>query len=51
MKGRSPEAELAALGDTGEQTEVVPVHLPGLEAGQRHLVIVTPAAADRPVQS
>ncbi len=42
MKGRNPEHELAALGGLGEQAEVVPVHLPGLEHGQRHLVIVTP---------
>lgn len=51
MKGRNPGVELSALGDSGEQTEVVPVHLPGLEAGQRHLVIVTPAAVERPAQS
>ncbi len=41
MKGRDPEHELAASGDWGGQAEVVPVSLPGLEDGQRHLVIVT----------
>lgn len=42
MKGRDPEQELSALGEYAEQAEVVPVRLPGLEDGQRHLVIVTP---------
>ncbi len=42
MKGRNPEHELADLGGLREQAEVVPVRLPGLEDGQRHLVIVTP---------
>jgi 16S rRNA (guanine527-N7)-methyltransferase len=41
MKGRDPERELAATGNWGGQAEVVPVSLPGLEDGQRHLVIVT----------
>lgn len=45
MKGRNPEHELATLGKLGEQAEVVPVRLPGLEDGQRHLVIITPAGA------
>lgn len=48
MKGRYPEQELSTLGKLGEQAEVVPVRLPGLEDGQRHLVIVTPAGADGP---
>lgn len=42
MKGRDPEHELLALGKCGEHAEVVPVRLPGLEDGQRHLVVVTP---------
>ena len=48
MKGRNPERELSTLGGLGEQAEVVPVCVPGLEEGQRHLVIVSPAGADRP---
>ena len=48
MKGRNPERELSTLGELGEQAEVVPVCVPGLEEGQRHLVIVSPAGADRP---
>lgn len=48
MKGRIPTHELSALGRSGEHAEVVPVHLPGLEAGQRHLVIMTPAPAGGP---
>jgi 16S rRNA (guanine527-N7)-methyltransferase len=48
MKGRNPHGELSALGKLGEQAEVVPVRLPGLEDGQRHLVIVTPAGVDGP---
>ncbi len=48
MKGRNPEHELSALGRLGEQAQVVPVRLPGLEDGQRHLVIVTPAGVDGP---
>jgi 16S rRNA (guanine527-N7)-methyltransferase len=48
MKGRNPEQELSSLGELAEQAEVVPVCLPGLEDGQRHLVIVTLAGADRP---
>jgi 16S rRNA (guanine527-N7)-methyltransferase len=48
MKGRNPEHELPALGRLGEQAKVVPVRLPGLEDGQRHLVIVTPAGAGGP---
>lgn len=48
MKGRNPDRELSALGTLGEQAEVVPVRLPGLEDGQRHLVIVTPAGNDGP---
>lgn len=42
MKGRNPAHELSALGRYAEQAEVVPVRLPGLEDGSRHLVIVTP---------
>ncbi len=45
MKGRNPGHELSALGISGEQAEVVPVRLTGLEDGQRHVVIVTPAGA------
>ena len=41
MKGRDPERELATSGNWGGQVEVVPVSLPGLAEGQRHLVIVT----------
>ena len=48
MKGRNPERELATLSELGEQAEVVPVCLSGLDEGQRHLVIVSPAGADRP---
>ncbi len=48
MKARKPEHEMSALGRLSEQAEVVPVRLPGLEDGQRHLVIVTPAGADGP---
>jgi len=48
MKGRDPEHELSALGRYAEQAEVVPVRLPGLEDGYRHLVIVTPRGASRP---
>lgn len=48
MKGQNPDRELSALGKLGEQAEVVPVHLPGLEDGQRHLVIVSPPGADEP---
>ncbi len=48
MKGRNPERELSTLGKLGEQAEVVRLRLPGLEDGQRHLVIVTPAGADEP---
>lgn len=48
MKGRNAQHELAARGNLGEQAEVVPVSLPGLEDGQRHLVIVTPAGAGGP---
>ncbi len=47
MKGRNPERELPALGKSSEHIEVVPVHLPELEDGQRHLVIVTPAGESR----
>jgi 16S rRNA (guanine527-N7)-methyltransferase len=47
MKGRNPERELPALSKFGGQSEVVPVRLPGLENGQRHLVIVTPADESR----
>ena len=47
MKGRDPERELPALGKSGEHTEVVPVDSPGLEDGQRHLVIVTPTGESR----
>jgi len=48
MKGRNPERELSTLGELGEQAKVVPVCLPGLEEGQRHLVIISPAGADEP---
>ncbi len=48
MKGRNPEHELSTLGELGEQAEMVPVCLPGLEEGQRHLVIISPAGADGP---
>jgi 16S rRNA (guanine527-N7)-methyltransferase len=48
MKGRDAEHELSALREYGEQAEVVPVRLPGLEDGARHLVIVTPAGATKP---
>ena len=48
MKGRNPQHELATLGELGERAEVVPVCFPGLEEGQRHLVIVSPAGAGRP---
>jgi len=48
MKGRNPEHELSTLGELGEQAEMVPVCLPGLEEGQRHLVIISPAGADEP---
>jgi 16S rRNA (guanine527-N7)-methyltransferase len=48
MKGRNPELELSALSERGEQAEVVPVRLPGLEDGRRHLVIVTRDRATRP---
>ncbi len=48
MKGRNPEHELSTLGELSEQAKVVPVCLPGLEEGQRHLVIVSPAGADEP---
>lgn len=41
MKGRYPEQELSALGGYAGRTEVVPVRLPGLDDGRRHLVIVT----------
>ena len=43
MKGRDPGSELASLSDRGERVEVVPVSVPGLAEGQRHLVIVTRA--------
>ena len=46
MKGRNPEHELSTLGELSEQAKVVPVCLPGLEEGQRHLVIVSPAGVD-----
>jgi len=48
MKGRNPDRELSALGKLGQRVEVVPVHLPGLEDGQRHLVIVTLGGAAEP---
>jgi 16S rRNA (guanine527-N7)-methyltransferase len=48
MKGRNPEHELSTLGELGELAEVVPVCLPGLEEGQRHLVIISPVDADGP---
>jgi 16S rRNA (guanine527-N7)-methyltransferase len=48
MKGRNPERELSTLGELGKRAEVVPVCLPGLEEGQRHLVIISPAGADGP---
>jgi 16S rRNA (guanine527-N7)-methyltransferase len=41
MKGRDPEREMVDSGNWGGQVEVVPVSLPGLAEGQRHLVIVT----------
>lgn len=41
MKGRDPEPELTAAGDLGERARVVPVSVPGLVEGRRHLVIVT----------
>lgn len=47
MKGREPERELGAAGDWGGQAEVVPVSLPGLADGQRHLVIVTPVGESK----
>jgi 16S rRNA (guanine527-N7)-methyltransferase len=43
MKGRDPDHELSALDSYGVQAEVVPLRLPGIEDGRRHLVIVTPA--------
>ena len=43
MKGRDPEHEPAAAGNAGGRVEVVPLSVPGLDAGQRHLVIVTGA--------
>lgn len=43
MKGRNPVPELAAAGEWGERAEVVPVTVPGLADGERHLVIVTRA--------
>lgn len=42
MKGRGAEHELSALGRYAGQAEVVPVHVPGIDDGRRHLVIVTP---------
>ena len=48
MKGRYPKQELSTLGELGEQAEVVSVCFPGLEEGQRHLVILSPAGAGRP---
>jgi 16S rRNA (guanine527-N7)-methyltransferase len=48
MKGRNAEHDLSALGRYGEQAEVVPVRLPGIEDGSRHLVIVTPGGATTP---
>ena len=48
MKGRDPDRELSTLGKLGEQAEVVPVRLPGLADGQRHLVILTPGGAGGP---
>ena len=42
MKGRNPVHELSALGPLARCAEMVPVQLPEAEAGQRHLVIVTP---------
>ena len=48
MKGRNPERELPTLGELGKQAEVVPVCLAGLEEGQRHLVIISPAGAHGP---
>ena len=48
MKGRDAEQELSALGRYAEQAEVVPVRLPGLDNGNRHLVVVTPASASGP---
>ena len=45
-KGRAAEQELCALQASGRyagQTRVVPVRVPGIDDGQRHLVIVTPA--------
>ena len=46
MKGRDAEQELSRSGASGRyagQAEVVPVRVPGIDDGRRHLVIVTPA--------
>ena len=46
MKGRAAEQELCALEASGRyagQARVVPVRVPGIDDGQRHLVIVKPA--------
>jgi len=43
MKGRVPEDEIRAL-PRGWKSEIVPLHVPGLEA-ERHLVILTRARA------
>jgi 16S rRNA (guanine527-N7)-methyltransferase len=46
MKGRDAEQELSPSGASGGyagQITVVPVQVPGIDHGQRHLVIVTPA--------
>ena len=48
MKGRDPDHELSELGSFSEQVEVVSLHLPGLEDGCRHLVIVTPDGVTGP---
>jgi 16S rRNA (guanine527-N7)-methyltransferase len=48
MKGRDPDPELSALASYGVQAEVVPLRLPGIEDGRRHLVIVTPAGVAGP---
>jgi 16S rRNA (guanine527-N7)-methyltransferase len=47
MKGRNPVHELSALGPLSRSAEVVPVQLPEAQAGQRHLVIITPADGTR----
>lgn len=47
MKGRDAKQELSALGGYAGEVKVIPVHVPGIDDGRRHLVIVTPAGAAR----